>query len=198
MTVIFFFVIFVIISTSLIFLSRIECRNSMMIYKYTENVGVLVSKRQDQQQKHTLYSIVKGNSTESFRFFVSLSYLLIYLLFISFIYLFIYLAGHVSRMGERSFAYRLLVGNPEGRRPLGRPTRRLEDNIEMDVREMGWEYGLDRSGSGYGQVADSCECGNELSDSIYCGEILEHLRTSQLLRKVYAPWSIYLFTYLFI
>jgi hypothetical protein len=39
-------------------------------------------------------------------------------------------------MGERSFAYRVLVGNPEGMRPLGRPRRRWEDNIEMDVREM--------------------------------------------------------------
>jgi hypothetical protein len=47
-------------------------------------------------------------------------------------------AGHVARMGERRGAYRVLVGKPEGRRPLGRPRRRLEDNIKMDLREVGW------------------------------------------------------------
>jgi ribosome biogenesis protein Nip4 len=41
-------------------------------------------------------------------------------------------------MGERRGAYRALVGNPEGRRPLGRPKRRWEDNIKMDLREVGW------------------------------------------------------------
>jgi hypothetical protein len=46
--------------------------------------------------------------------------------------------GHVARMGERRGAYRALVGKPEGRIPLGRPRRRLEDNIKMDLREVGW------------------------------------------------------------
>jgi hypothetical protein len=41
-------------------------------------------------------------------------------------------------MGERRGAYRALVGKPEVRRPLGRPRRRWEDNIEMDLREVGW------------------------------------------------------------
>jgi hypothetical protein len=41
-------------------------------------------------------------------------------------------------MGERRGAYRALVGKPEGRRPLGRPKRRWEDNIKMDLREVGW------------------------------------------------------------
>jgi predicted metal-dependent hydrolase len=45
-------------------------------------------------------------------------------------------------------AYRALVGKPEGRRPLGRPRRRWEDNIKMDLREVGWGNGLDQSGSG--------------------------------------------------
>jgi hypothetical protein len=40
-------------------------------------------------------------------------------------------------MGERRGAYRALVGKPEGRRPLGRPRQRWEDNIKMDVREVG-------------------------------------------------------------
>jgi hypothetical protein len=47
-------------------------------------------------------------------------------------------ARHVARMGARRGAYRVLVGKPEGRRPLGRPRRRWEDNIEMDLREVGW------------------------------------------------------------
>jgi hypothetical protein len=47
-------------------------------------------------------------------------------------------AGHVARMGERRGACRALVGKPEEKRPLGRPRRRLEDNIKMDLREVGW------------------------------------------------------------
>jgi hypothetical protein len=42
-------------------------------------------------------------------------------------------------MGERRGVYRILLGIPEGRRPLGRPRRRWEDNIKMDLREVGWE-----------------------------------------------------------
>ncbi|KAJ4436949.1 hypothetical protein ANN_17081 [Periplaneta americana] len=50
-------------------------------------------------------------------------------------------AGHVSRMGESRNAYRVLVGRPEGKRPLGRPRRRREDNIKMDLREVGYDDG---------------------------------------------------------
>jgi hypothetical protein len=46
-------------------------------------------------------------------------------------------AGHVARIGEKRNAYRLLVGKPEGRRPLGRPKRRWVDNIRMDLVEVG-------------------------------------------------------------
>jgi hypothetical protein len=46
------------------------------------------------------------------------------------------LAGYVVRMGEKRNAYRLLVGKPEGRRPLGRPTRRWLDNITMDLVDV--------------------------------------------------------------
>jgi hypothetical protein len=46
--------------------------------------------------------------------------------------------GHVARMGEKRNAYRLLVGKPEGKRPLGRPIRRWVDNIRMDLGEVGW------------------------------------------------------------
>jgi hypothetical protein len=47
------------------------------------------------------------------------------------------LAGHVARMGGGRGAYRVLVGRPEGRRPLDSPRRRLEDNIKMDLQEVG-------------------------------------------------------------
>jgi hypothetical protein len=58
-------------------------------------------------------------------------------------------AGHVAHMGERRGAYRALVGKPEGRRPLGRPRRTWEDNIKIDLREVGWGgHGLDQCGSG--------------------------------------------------
>jgi hypothetical protein len=46
-------------------------------------------------------------------------------------------AEHVARMGEGSGVYRILVGRPEGKRPLGRPRRRWEDNIKMYLREIG-------------------------------------------------------------
>ena len=46
-------------------------------------------------------------------------------------------AGHVARMEQSRNAYRVLVVKPEGKRPLGRPRRRWEDNIRMDLREVG-------------------------------------------------------------
>jgi hypothetical protein len=48
-------------------------------------------------------------------------------------------AGYVARTGEKRNAYRILVGKPEGRRPLGRTRRRWVDNIKMDLREIGWD-----------------------------------------------------------
>jgi hypothetical protein len=47
-------------------------------------------------------------------------------------------AGHVARMGEGRNVYRVLVGKPEGKRPLERPRRRWEDEIKTDLREIGW------------------------------------------------------------
>jgi hypothetical protein len=47
-------------------------------------------------------------------------------------------AGHIERMDPKRNAYSILVGNPEGKRPLGRPRRRREDNIKMDLKEIGW------------------------------------------------------------
>jgi hypothetical protein len=50
--------------------------------------------------------------------------------------------GHVSQMGEQRNAYWVLVGNPEGKRPLGRPRHSWVDSIKMDLREIGWD-GMD-------------------------------------------------------
>ena len=61
-------------------------------------------------------------------------------------------AGHVARMGEDRVVHRVLMGKPEGKRPLGRPRRRWEDNIKMDLQEVGrgrgdWmELAQDRDG----------------------------------------------------
>ena len=52
-------------------------------------------------------------------------------------------AGHVARMGERRCVYRIMVRKPEGKRSLGRPSHRWEDNIKMDLQEVGWGDGLD-------------------------------------------------------
>jgi len=49
-------------------------------------------------------------------------------------------AGHVARMGEERGVYRVLVGKPEGKRPLWRPRRRWVDNIRMDLQEVGCGY----------------------------------------------------------
>jgi hypothetical protein len=62
--------------------------------------------------------------------------------------------------------YKVLVRKPEGRRPLGRPRRRWEDGIRMDLREI--DLGgcrFDSTGSGQGQVTRCCECGDEPSGS---------------------------------
>jgi hypothetical protein len=72
-------------------------------------------------------------------------------------------------MGERRGAYRALVGKPEGRRPLGRPRRRWEDNIKMDLERLGVvaQTGLIWLRIGTGVYGD------EPSGSIKCGEFLE-------------------------
>jgi hypothetical protein len=76
-------------------------------------------------------------------------------------------AGRTACMGEKRHAYRILLGKPEGKMPLGR----LEDNIKIDLRETGWG-GLDwfylaENGAG------SCEHDNELLGPVKCWEILE-------------------------
>ena len=62
------------------------------------------------------------------------------------------------------------MGKPEGKRPLGRPRRRWDSNINRNLQEVGWGgHGLDRSGSGKGQAAGTCECGSETSGVIKWG-----------------------------
>ena len=64
------------------------------------------------------------------------------------------------------------MGKPEGKGPLGRPRRRFEDNIKMDLQEAGCG-GMDWIELAQGQVAGNCECSNEPSGSIKCGEFLD-------------------------
>jgi hypothetical protein len=81
-------------------------------------------------------------------------------------------AGHVQRMGEERKVYKVLVGKPEGRRPLGRPRRRWEDGVRMDIGLGG--RGLDSTGSGQEPVAGCCECGDEPSGSCATELVISH------------------------
>jgi len=81
--------------------------------------------------------------------------------------------GQVAGMGEIRGFCRVLIGKPEGKREFGRPRLRQEDNIKVVLKAVCWGYGLDRSGSGEGQVAVSCECGNGPSGSRKCGTYLD-------------------------
>jgi hypothetical protein len=82
----------------------------------------------------------------------------------------------VAQMGEKRNANRLLVGKPEGKRPLGRQRRMWVGNIKMNLTEIGWGWrGLDWYGEGQGQAGSSCECSNERSGSIKCWEYPSNL-----------------------
>jgi hypothetical protein len=73
-------------------------------------------------------------------------------------------AGLVARMGEERKLYKVLVGKPEGKRPLGRPRHRWEDGIRMELMlgRLAWRGGvLDSTGSGQGPVAGYYECGDD-------------------------------------
>ena len=79
-------------------------------------------------------------------------------------------AGNVARVGERRDVNRVLVGKPEGKRPLGRPRRRWKDNIKIDLQDVGCG-GMDWIE--LDQVAGTCDCGNEFSGTTKCGEHLD-------------------------
>jgi len=81
------------------------------------------------------------------------------------------LAGHVARTGERRGVYRVLVGKPEGKRPLRRSRLRWEENIKMDLQEVGC------GGVDWIELAQDRDrwraLMNEPSGSIKCGEFLD-------------------------
>jgi len=81
--------------------------------------------------------------------------------------------GHVACMRKRRGVYRALVGNLRERDHLGDPG--IDRRIILRSVFGKWDVGcgLDGAGSGQGQVAGTCECGNEHSDSIQCGEFLD-------------------------
>jgi hypothetical protein len=84
---------------------------------------------------------------------------------------------YVAHIGQRRGLYGLLVGRPEGKRPLERPRRRWENNSKMDIQDVGYgvtdwiELVQER------QVAGTCKCSYELSGSKKCDEFLDKLKT---------------------
>jgi hypothetical protein len=74
-------------------------------------------------------------------------------------------------MGDRRGAYRVLVGRPDGKRPVGRPRHRWVDNIKMDLQYVGW-VGMDWVALAQDRVG-TCECRSEPSGSIKCGDFLD-------------------------
>ena len=83
----------------------------------------------------------------------------------------------MARMGEGRGVHRVLVGKPEGKRPLGRPRRRWKDNIKMDLQEVGGGCG-DWMELAQDRVAGTFENGDELSGSKNAGNFLTSCRTS--------------------
>jgi hypothetical protein len=75
-------------------------------------------------------------------------------------------------MGEKRNAYRILVGKPKGKIPLGRPRCRWVDNIKIDHRAIGWD-GMDWINLAQDRDQCSCEHGDEPSGSLKCWEVLE-------------------------
>jgi hypothetical protein len=71
----------------------------------------------------------------------------------------------VARMGEERKLYKVLVGKPEGKRPLGRQGVGGKMGSEWILGRLAWGCGLDSTGSGQGPVAGCCECGDESSGS---------------------------------
>jgi hypothetical protein len=99
-------------------------------------------------------------------------------------------AGHVARMGQKRNVYRLLVGKPEGKRPLRRPRHRLIDNIKLDLVKVGLG-GVDWIGLAQdsdGQVEGSSENGNAPSSSMKFWEVPEKLHEWRPLQQSSTSW----------
>jgi hypothetical protein len=95
-------------------------------------------------------------------------------------------AGHVARMGEQRNVYRLLVGKPEGKRPLGRPRRRWINNMDGPLRERSECCGLDWSGSGWYRWRSLV---NSLMNFRVCWESTEWLHKLWPFERYSAPQS---------
>jgi hypothetical protein len=76
-------------------------------------------------------------------------------------------------MGKRRGAYRVLLGKPEGKRPLGRRRPRWEDNIQMSLQKIGWVLDWIHLAKDKGQVSASCKQVNKLSRYIEFGQFLD-------------------------
>ena len=79
--------------------------------------------------------------------------------------------GHVTNMGQRKGVYRVLMAEPEGKRPFGKLRCRWDDNIKIQCQEFGWV-----NGSIWLRIGTSggfCECGNKPPGSTNCGKILD-------------------------
>ena len=95
----------------------------------------------------------------------------------------------MARMGQGRGVYRVLVGKPEGKRPLGRPRRRWEDNIKMDLQEVGGGCG------DWMELAQDRDRWRAFVSTVmnlrvpkYAGNFLTSCRNSWLLKKDSAPW----------
>ena len=89
----------------------------------------------------------------------------------------------MARMGEGRGVHRVLVGKREGKRPLGRPRRRWEDNIKMDLQEVGRVVGTGWSWLRIGMMAGTCEYGDESSGSKNAWNFLTSCRTVSFSRR---------------
>jgi hypothetical protein len=78
----------------------------------------------------------------------------------------------VARIGGRD-SYRVLVGKPAGKKPLGIPRHRWEDNIKMNLQEFGWGGQIELVWLTKEIGSRVCECGNEHSVSKKCGKFLD-------------------------
>jgi hypothetical protein len=94
------------------------------------------------------------------------------------------MGGACSTYEERRGVYKVLVGgNLRERTQLGDPCADGTIILRWIFRKWDLGHGLDRAGSGLGQVAGTCECGNELSDFIKFGEFLEYLKMVNFSRR---------------
>jgi hypothetical protein len=86
-------------------------------------------------------------------------------------------------MGEGRKLYRVLVGNPGGKRPLERPKRRWENGLKIDLREIGWGVWIGFTWLRIGTVGGCCECGGEPTSFGATDLVSDHQLTKYTRRK---------------